>query len=289
MSTQSASYKDGKWARQLLLLQHEDGSWGEGFHGLSRPDPKLPPTTEQALRRLHALGFTRKDPAVADTLTLLEACLQGKRRIDDYWEKGHDWDLYTQMMLSAWIRIFDPDNETALIFANRLAKVISCAFASGSYDEKAYRQAYALEFSPLMKGDREGDFVHFYCVNLLPGLLEKEIEEAFVDYVLDHETGIYYLNRAKPMRLLPESFPGLETTRYLAGLQGLAGYPCAKEKLAFAADWILSHRQADGKWDLGSQAKDGIYLPLSDSWRRTEDRRADCSHWIRTILSKLEA
>jgi hypothetical protein len=44
-------FKDGKWVKKILELQHKDGSWGY-FHTLSKPTSKQPITTEQALRRL---------------------------------------------------------------------------------------------------------------------------------------------------------------------------------------------------------------------------------------------
>ena len=46
-------HKDGKWAKQLIGLQHPDGSWGR-FHSLATHG-NSPVTTEQALRRLKIL------------------------------------------------------------------------------------------------------------------------------------------------------------------------------------------------------------------------------------------
>ncbi|NLM77193.1 MAG: hypothetical protein GX173_03790 [Ruminococcaceae bacterium] len=50
--------KDSKWASQILTRQHDDGSWGH-FRSLSNPTKAQPMTTEQALRRLRILGFTK--------------------------------------------------------------------------------------------------------------------------------------------------------------------------------------------------------------------------------------
>lgn len=63
----------------------------------------------------------------------------------------------------------------------------------------------------------------------------------------------------------PDIFASKQTSHYLAALELLSLYPSAPEKLLFAAEWILRNRKADGKWDMGTQAKDGIYFPLSDS------------------------
>lgn len=88
------------------------------------------------------------------------------------------------------------------------------------------------------------------------------------------------------MTRLPEEFASRETVRYLRGLELLAGYGAAREKLGFAADWLMACREKDG-WDLGPKAGDGISLPLSDSWRRRGARKADCTRWVGGILEGL--
>jgi hypothetical protein len=54
---------NSKWVKQILDLQHEDGSWG-CFHTLSNPTKAQPMTTEQALRRLRILGLTKDDEPI---------------------------------------------------------------------------------------------------------------------------------------------------------------------------------------------------------------------------------
>ena len=49
-----------KWVTGILALQHEDGSFGY-FHSLAGPTKRQPITTEQALRRLLALGLDIND------------------------------------------------------------------------------------------------------------------------------------------------------------------------------------------------------------------------------------
>lgn len=41
------NYRNGKWANQIIFMQHPDGSWG-CFHTL-RGDSDTPMTTEKAL------------------------------------------------------------------------------------------------------------------------------------------------------------------------------------------------------------------------------------------------
>lgn len=42
--------------------------------------------------------------------------------------------------------------------------------------------------------------------------------------------------------------------------------------------------QADGTWDMGTAAKDGVYLPLSDRWDKTT-RITDSTHRISKLFS----
>jgi len=60
--------KNCKWAKHILGLQQEDGTWGLEFHSLSVPTKKYPLTTEQALRRLYVLGFDVNDAPIRKTV-----------------------------------------------------------------------------------------------------------------------------------------------------------------------------------------------------------------------------
>jgi len=41
------------------------------------------------------------------------------------------------------------------------------------------------------------------------------------------------------------------------------------------------------EWDLGKISKDNILFPLSDSWKKDEDRIKDCTFTINKIMEKL--
>lgn len=282
-------FKDGKWARKILEMQNPDGAWGSQFHTLSMPDRRQGLiTTEQALRRLKILGFTFEDEPIKRAVDCMCACLRGERKIDDYWEKGHDWALFTRMMLSTWVRKFRPEEPLALDFARQWSRVIEKTFSGGEYNAEAYRAAYAEEFRSPIRGGRERDFVDFYHVSLLRGMLSKETESRFLDYVISKPEGIYYIYGG-PVLEPPKVFASRETVRYLAALELLLGYSQAAGKLGFAARWLEENQSPDGRWDLGPNAGDGIHLPLSDSWRRRGSRQEDCTRWAGSILEGLRA
>jgi len=265
-------YKSGKIAQLIIAAQNNDGTWGNEFHSLSIPNNKKPLTTEQALRRLKLLGFTILDEPVKKTVDCMAACLNGKRKIDNYHEKGRDWDLFTKLMLSTWVKIFQPQNEVALGCAKYWVTMIESEFADGKYD----------------KDTGEVDFVTFYEMNLLQGLLSESTESHMLDYVINHEKGIYYIY-GKRISELPKEFQAVETSRYLEAIDILSGYRLAKGKLGFVVKWLEDNKDENGQWDLGAKAKDNLYFPLSDSWRSAEYRKADCTVKINAIINDYSA
>lgn len=284
-----ADHKNGKWASEIIALQQDDGHWGY-FHTLSDPTPQQPITTEQALRRLRMLGFTKDDPVVAKALSYMHDCLKGRKEIPDRREKLHNWDIFTALMMSTWIRKFTADDPVANSVADKWSTVITAAFASGYYDPASYVETYRKIFGLKPRGGRLTDFVSFYPISLLTGEINRQIEKAYFDYVLSHEAGIYYIH-GRSLLHLPGEFKSVHASRYLAAIEILSEYPneYCKKRLKFVSDWLNDNRDADGCWDMGSAARDGVYFPLSDSWRSPLTRKQDCTDRIEKILLSLHS
>lgn len=237
------------------------------------------------MRRLKKLGFTINDAPIRKAVDCMISCLQGVRKIDNYWEKTLDWELFTQLMLATWVKVFEPENETALQVAERWAKVIEEAFKSGEYRERDYMEAYRQVFDAEKRAGNEVSFSPFYHLQLLQGVLSQDTEKRVLDYVIANPSGIYYVYD-KPLYELPKEFASRESARYLAAIELLSGYKSAKERLKLVV-WLEDNQEQNGQWDLGAKAKDNIYLPLSDSWTKAEYRKADCTEWIVAILNKI--
>jgi len=278
-------HKNGKWARQILSMQDDERMWGS-FHSLSSTNVN-PITTEQALRRLQILGFTMEDECIQKAVGYLDDCLNGRKFIPDPTEKLHDWTLFTHLMFSAWIRRFTMENDRANEMAEKWAHVVTEAFASGEYDHAAYTKTYTETFGMKARGGRLVDFVQFYVISLLKGELDGKTQRAMVKYILQKPDGIYYIYE-RCIGELPGAFEGKQTSRYLAAIEMLAEYEEARRELAFVRDWLESGRNENGRWDPGSAAKDGVYFPLSDDWRKKETREADCTERVERLLEKLK-
>ena len=181
-----------------------------------------------------------------------------------------------------------PKHELAAAVAAQWVYIIEKAFENGRFEQIRYDEAYKTALHPQGRRiDYFKHFVYFYPLALLPGTLSPETERRMLDYVLDYPGGVYYIGYTRPVSELPPVFASAETSRYLATLELLSQYGEAHDKLAFAVDWLNSNRDENGQWDLGSKANDGIYFPLSDSWRKTEDRKRDCTVRIERLMKQL--
>lgn len=276
-------HKDVKWAKQIISLQDREGKWGI-FHSLSQPTNTI--TTEQALRRLERLGYTIEDECIQKAVSYMNDCLIGEKSIPDYREKVHDWNIFTSLMLSTWIRRFTSDNPAANKVAKQWADVISTAFIDGTYNHEKYVTAYTDILGLKPGGGRLVDFVNFYPVSLVRDCLNENTQQAVVDYIINRDNGIYYIYNGK-ITVLPQVFKSKNASYYLAAIEMLSKYVHARHKFNFVIDWLNGNKNENGRWDMGKVVNDKVYFPLSDDWRKKETREADCTERITNLISEL--
>ena len=275
-------HKDSKWARQIIEWQNDDGSWGD-YHSLAVAGNSHI-TTEQAVRRLERLGYTIEDECIQKAVQYMSDCLVGKKTIPDRVEKVHDWNVFLSLILSTGIRRFTKDNSAANKVAEQWAEIMTKAFVDGNYNYNKYVDAYKSILKP--NGGRIIGIENYYPVSLLCDCLDKRTECAFVEYILNFDKGIYYIYD-KQLTHLPCCFEGREASRYLGAMELLVRYKNARHKLKFVADWLNANRNNNGKWDMGKAVNDKLYFPLSEDWRKSETREADCTERIEEFLSRL--
>ncbi len=281
--------KDSRWANEIVSLQSEEGNWGY-FHTLSNPTKSRPMTTEQALRRLQILGFSIEDKPIQKAVSYLHDCLSGAQQIPDRREKLHNWDIFTSLMFSTWIRRFTLEDALANQTAGIWAEVIGQSFISGTYDHNLYVNTYKSVLGIIPKGGRLIDFVSFYPVSILANLLDDKTEQALFNYYLHRESGIYYIYD-ECLSIPPQEFESKRASRYIGAMELLSEYknPNCKAKLKFVEEWLNRNKGPDGLWDMGPTVKDAVYFPLSDSWRHVEIRKQDCTYRINKLIKNIVA
>lgn len=190
------------------------------------------------------------------------------------------------MMLATWIRRFSNDCDVANSIAKQWAEIITIAFENGCYDNEKYTRAFC-EILGMKPGTGTNIGLEiFYPISMVCGLLDEKTEQAFVEHLLNTDGGIYYIYDKK-LTELPKEFASKEASRYLAAIELLSKYKSARYKLQFIAEWLEEHKNENGKWDMGKQVNDKLYFPISDTWRKAEDRENDCTARISKLLSEL--
>jgi len=287
-----SDYKNGKWALQILDLQKDDGSWGY-LHSLSMPTSKQPITTEQAIGRLRRLGFTKEDTVIKRALSYMHDCLTGTKEIPDRPEKRVDWGIFTDLLLATWIRRFTDDDTLANNVAKKWKAVVNAAFLNGEYDPDEYITALYEIMEPqygTVKRTKELLRIdYYYPISILVGEIDESIEQAYFDYIIGSAKSYYY-GFTGALTQLPINFCSKEASRYLSAIELYCEYQnrYCKDKLGFVVDWLNNNKNANGKWDMGADVKDGTCFPLSDSWRTVELRENDCTYRIKKIISSLK-
>jgi hypothetical protein len=286
-----SGYKNGKWAAKIIDLQKEDGSWGY-FHTLATPISGKAMATEQAINRLKRLGFTKEDAPIQKALFYMHNCLANTSLIPDTREKRMDWDIFIELMLSAWIRKFTDDDYLANDTAKKWRTVVEAAFQNGQYDPDMYiNTLYKVMMPKYGTIKRHKELLrlqYYYPIALLAGEIDESIEKEFFDFVMGSEQGYYYGYVGSVLQP-PTNFCSKEASRFLSAVELYCDYPnkYCKAKLKPVVDWLNTNRNANGKWDMGAGVKDGTYFPLSDSWRTAELRESDCTYRIEKIISSL--
>lgn len=277
---------DSVWAGKILSAQNSDGSWGF-FHSMCSISGSKRITTEQALRRLRKLGFTKEDKVISKALSYIQKCLEGSVFIPDRREKFRDWDVFFSFIFSAWLKLFDAQTPQSEEIALKLGTVVEKAFEQKVFNIGLYLSEFEKRFGVKPHNERNFDFVSFYQVVLLKDILTRQTEQLMLKYILNKDDGIYYIYNKK-LSLLPAEFKSLQTVRYLDAVELIAEYRYSSSCLAFVSDWLKHNVQEDGSWDLGAKAKDNINFPISDSWRSSDSRKKDCTTRVNRLMCMIQ-
>lgn len=143
------NYKNGKWANQIISMQHPDGSW-ECFHTL-RGNSDTPITTEMAPFCLEMLGYTAEDECIKRAITHM-ATLLHTGELPEGKEKTSGFEIFVDLIVAARICRFTNQCESANEIVGKWAQIITKAFSCGTYSQTDYDACYTPVFGRKPKG-----------------------------------------------------------------------------------------------------------------------------------------
>lgn len=278
-----------RWIKLLGDSQWEDGTWGR-FHTQDTKAKQPIPTTETAIQIALDSGLDGDSPILKKTMRFIVRHIDGKTSWRD-WPEKHDnpaaWDVGIPYLSAANLALIDNDNPKIVPFRNTWEKIATAAFASGAYDREAEIKTSNL----LMNCERKKPMAFHvrYPLILLSATdkkLDDELQRCILDYAVSSPVGIYYMY-AKPLSDVPpvrsKGICGWLRTQLM-----LSRFPRWHE---FAGSWaedLWAQRDSDGLWefDPGISRKPYSPFPLSESWRKSGNRKIDCSILVLQLLSR---
>ena len=192
-----------------------------------------------------------------------------------------------RLFLASTLSLIEPGHEILDQDRELWAEITRRTFRSGEYREEDEVAAHA-ELTGATVKDSYLVLNNRYSLNILgsvEGLLPAGVEGALLGWLWSRGDGIGYLE--VPLGGLPPYEKAGRFDRWLTSLEMLGRlFPgwvdCAQE----AVSWIWEQRDAEGTWDFGPRPGYVSVLPLSDSWRRRQDRRFDWTTRVLVLLRR---
>lgn len=282
-----AALEQSPAARALADAQLADGSWGR-FHSQDTNAKQIFPTSEYAIERALALGLDARFAALARMQGYIERHLRGEVVWTDRPEKHDDprlWPFFTRFISAGRLAQLAPGHPLLAEYTAFMRALLAASFAGGAHDPQAERQAQqALSGIPTRGHWSLLSNIHGVLLLGAAGPLPPGLERAWLAWLLARDGGIYYVNGGRGK--LAE-MPGIAAPAFSGWLRAhelLRVFPSWRELAAGALGALWAQRGADGLWDVGPRASRWCHWPLSDCWRRKQDRVIDGSVRILRML-----
>lgn len=271
--------------RQLAEEQWADGGWG-AFHSAKARQKQRIASTETGVERALALGLDPSHTILHRASAYIEAIMQGRILFPDYQEKNDRWPTGMRLFLASTLSLVEPTNPVLNQDRELWREIVTRAFRSGRYSEQDEIDAHA----ELTGATVKGSYLVLnskYQLNLLgslPGTLSADIEMALLDWLWERPDGIGYLHI--PLDQPPPTQPG-PFDRWFASLELLSSsFPAWTAFAEAHVSWLWRQADRQGLWDFGVRPRSSSVLPLSDNWRRKQDRVFDWSTRVLILLRR---
>lgn len=283
------SLQTSRWVILLQQSQQPDGAWGR-FHTQDTTLKQPFATTEAAITTALDSGLDCTSPILAKVQTVILRYMSSEICWPDPPEK-HDnplgWYAHVPQVSAGVLAQIDPRHPRLGDFWQLWAEALRVSFQSGVYDRRKEIEVLNQLFKCQMK--KPIPFHVKYPLLILSAAnrrLPEDLERQVLDYVMHSPAGIYYVYD----QTISDP-PAVDSRRFWGWIQAhrlLARFPAWKEAAEDAVNWIWAQRGADGLWDASSgvSRKPFSCFPLSESWRRIENRKIDASVVMLDLLSR---
>ena len=72
-------------------------------------------------------------------------------------------------------------------------------------------------------------------------LFGQKTENAYIEHIINHDDGIYYIYERK-IAILPEEFQSKQASRFLAAIELLSEYEVSRKKLLYVVKWLQHNK-----------------------------------------------
>ena len=274
--------------QMLAEEQCEDGSWGR-FHSMDTTRKQKIKTTEAGVRRAIALGLDKDHPICANACDYLVRILKGQQAFPDRPEPNDRWPVGERLFLTATLSLLEPEHP--LVQANRAVwiEILKRTFHDGCYDQDAEVEAHCeLTGATTMPGFYL-TINNRYALELLSSGTNEvpaELERTYLNWLTTYPDGINYIGRCR-INQPPTEHPS-SINCWFQSWEVLSHFPHWVEFAQPSIDWLWSQQNDNGLWDFGSRPARYGSLPLSDSWRKKNNRIFDWSTRVLLLLSQYE-
>ncbi len=284
------SLQGSKWITLLQRSQWPDGTWGR-FHTQDTTIKQPFPTTETAITTALDCGLDRHSPILQSVVDILLAYMDGQICWPDRPEKHDNPQAWFQVSVpyisAAVLAHIDRSHPRLDDYWQIWAQAVRVSFQSGTYDRQKEIEALNLLWKCRMKNP--APFHVKYPLLLLSAThhqLPENLERQLLKTVMHSPSGIYYVY-SKNIRELPQIL-SRDFWGWFQAHQLLSRFRLWVDWAEEALNWIWAQRTEEGLWDVGSKVRRKPYscFPLSESWRRPENRKIDGSVAILGLLSR---
>ena len=278
-----------KLITDLIARQQPDGSFGPFrlVPGLDTPNGGL---NETMMIRAIALGLDNRHLVLSNLRHFLERTLVDLIESVKKPHDSHSMPIARALILAAMLRELGSEHPSVREIVNSWKYVLESSLNADEFQTATFRDKCEEVFGP--------DY-HFwpdqwpelgfsrYMLLLMKDELPFAAEKSMISYLINKSRGIYpYSNRS--LQYFPLEFASREGVRYISSLEQLTQYTSSAVYLRHTTDWLWEQRDINGYWDLGTMARDNLYLPLSVSWRSKHVRQRDCTVRILILLTRLQ-